>query len=71
MFAEDTLWTGIPGNYTDPKAPEALAEVRKFVDNGDYFAATEAAIKLSGNSSDVCYSISKKFLSYYNACTQV
>ncbi|CAN1141342.1 Alpha-L-fucosidase 2 [Linum perenne] len=24
---EDTLWTGIPGNYTDPDAPKALAEV--------------------------------------------
>ncbi|ESR36132.1 hypothetical protein CICLE_v10027816mg [Citrus x clementina] len=50
---EDTLWTGTPGDYTDRKAPEALEEVRKLVDNGKYFAATEAAVKLSGNPSDV------------------
>ena len=62
FFAEDTLWTGTPGNYTDPKAPEALAEVRKLVDNGEYFAATEAAVKLSGNPSDVRYSMPKKCL---------
>lgn len=50
---EGTLWTGTPGNYTNPDAPKALSEVRKLVDNGDYVAATEAAVKLSGNPSDV------------------
>ncbi|XP_024017587.1 alpha-L-fucosidase 2 [Morus notabilis] len=50
---EDTLWTGIPGNYTNPKAPEALAEVRKLVDNGEYVEATKEAVKLSGDPSDV------------------
>ncbi|KAH7518055.1 hypothetical protein FEM48_Zijuj09G0130000 [Ziziphus jujuba var. spinosa] len=50
---EDTLWTGTPGNYTNPKAPEALAEVRKLVDNGEYVEATAAAVKLSGDPSDV------------------
>ncbi|CBI22509.3 unnamed protein product, partial [Vitis vinifera] len=49
---EGTLWTGTPGNYTNPDAPKALSEVRKLVDNGDYVAATEAAVKLSGNPSD-------------------
>ena len=52
-FAEATLWTGTPGDYTNPDAPKALAEVRKLVDDGDYAAATEAAVKLSGNPSDV------------------
>lgn len=52
-FVEGTLWTGTPGNYTNPDAPKALSEVRKLVDNGDYVAATEAAVKLSGNPSDV------------------
>lgn len=50
---EDTLWTGTPGNYTNPKAPEALTEVRKLVDDGKYAEATEAAVKLSGDPSDV------------------
>ncbi|CAK9181144.1 unnamed protein product [Ilex paraguariensis] len=50
---EDTLWTGDPGNYTNPDAPEALSEVRKLVDDGQYAEATTAAVKLSGDPSDV------------------
>ncbi|XP_031382200.1 alpha-L-fucosidase 2-like [Punica granatum] len=50
---EDTLWTGIPGDYTDPNAPEALAEVRKLVDNGEFPEATAAAAKLTGKLSEV------------------
>ncbi|PON90622.1 Alpha-L-fucosidase [Trema orientale] len=46
---EDTLWTGTPGNYTDYSAPEALKQVRKLVDQGDYAEATAAAAKLTGN----------------------
>uniref|UniRef100_A0A2P2KFW5 Uncharacterized protein n=1 Tax=Rhizophora mucronata TaxID=61149 RepID=A0A2P2KFW5_RHIMU len=45
---EDTLWTGVPGNYTDPDAPKALSEVRNLVDKGDYVQATSAAVKLLG-----------------------
>lgn len=51
--AEDTLWTGTPADYTNPDAPVALREVRKLVDDGKYAEATEAAVKLSGNLSDV------------------
>ncbi|KAJ6385651.1 hypothetical protein OIU77_028767 [Salix suchowensis] len=50
---EDTLWTGTPGNYTNPLAPEALSVVRKLVDNGQYAEATTAAEKLSDKPSDV------------------
>ncbi|XP_027364869.1 alpha-L-fucosidase 2 [Abrus precatorius] len=50
---EDTLWTGIPGNYTNQNAPQALAEVRKLVDNRKFSEATAAAVKLSGDPSDV------------------
>ncbi|KAK8659756.1 hypothetical protein V6N13_029950 [Hibiscus sabdariffa] len=50
---EDTLWTGVPADYTNPEAPAALLEVRKLVDNGDYVEATKAAVKLSGQPSDV------------------
>ncbi|XP_024464805.2 alpha-L-fucosidase 2 isoform X3 [Populus trichocarpa] len=50
---EDTLWTGTPGNYTNPHAPEALSVVRKLVDNGQYADATTAAEKLSHDPSDV------------------
>ncbi|KAL5790507.1 hypothetical protein ACOSQ2_005395 [Xanthoceras sorbifolium] len=50
---EDTLWTGIPGNYTNPNAPEALSVVRKLVDSGKYVEATATAVKLTDGPSDV------------------
>ncbi|KAF8410139.1 hypothetical protein HHK36_002661 [Tetracentron sinense] len=50
---DDTLWTGVPGNYTNPDAPNALTQVRELVDNGQFVEATAAAFKLSGNPSDV------------------
>ncbi|KAL8234691.1 hypothetical protein R6Q59_020791 [Mikania micrantha] len=49
---DDTLWTGSPGNYTNPDAPEALAEVRKLVNDGKYAEATTSAVKLSGEPSN-------------------
>ncbi|KAL6957584.1 alpha-L-fucosidase [Sarracenia purpurea var. burkii] len=52
---DDTLWTGIPGNYTNPDAPTALSEVRKLVDDGKYAEATTEAVKLSGNPSGEVY----------------
>ena len=51
--ADDTLWTGVPGDYTNPDAPAVLAKVRKLVDIGDYAAATAAAFGLSGLHSGV------------------
>ncbi|KAL9264738.1 Alpha-L-fucosidase 2-like protein [Drosera capensis] len=51
---EDTLWTGTPGDYADPNASQAVEEVRKLVDDGNYSEATSVAdTKLSGNPSDV------------------
>ncbi|PIA27025.1 hypothetical protein AQUCO_08300007v1 [Aquilegia coerulea] len=50
---EDTLWTGVPGNYANPDAAKALPQVRDLVDKGKYPEATEAAFKLSGNPSDI------------------
>ncbi|XP_015579863.1 alpha-L-fucosidase 2 isoform X1 [Ricinus communis] len=50
---EDTLWTGVPGNYTNPNALEALSEVRKLVDDGLYAEATAASVKFFGNPADV------------------
>ncbi|KAL9994462.1 putative alpha-L-fucosidase [Helianthus debilis subsp. tardiflorus] len=52
---EDTLWTGVPGNYTNPDAPNALYVVRKLVDDGKYADATKDAVKLSADPSDVCF----------------
>ncbi|KAK1418241.1 hypothetical protein QVD17_27384 [Tagetes erecta] len=49
----DTLWTGVPGNYTNPDAPTALMAVRKLVDDGKYAEATKEAVKLSADPSDV------------------
>lgn len=54
-LAEDTIWTGVPADYTNPNAPEALAQVRKLVDERKYPEATSEAVKLSGHPSDVCF----------------
>ncbi|XP_076954856.1 alpha-L-fucosidase 2-like isoform X2 [Bidens hawaiensis] len=48
---DDTLWTGSPGNYTNPDALKALTEVRKLVNDGKYAEATTSAVKLSGEGS--------------------
>ncbi|XP_052878983.1 alpha-L-fucosidase 2-like [Gossypium arboreum] len=50
---EDTLWTGVPGDYTNPNAPYALSEIRKLVDSGEFAEATVASAKLVGNPADV------------------
>ncbi|KAG6735543.1 hypothetical protein POTOM_061846 [Populus tomentosa] len=50
---EDTLWTGTPIDYTNPDAPEALAEVRNLVDSGEFAEASDAAAKLSGTNANV------------------
>ncbi|GAU15038.1 hypothetical protein TSUD_48340, partial [Trifolium subterraneum] len=51
--SNDTLWTGIPGNYTDKNAPEALAKVRKLVDDRKYSEASIEANKLTGDPTEV------------------
>lgn len=71
MFAEDTLWTGTPGNYTNPKAPEALSKVRKLVDGGKYAEATAVGVELSDGPSDVCYSVFHKAFLLHNECTHL
>ncbi|KAG0492666.1 hypothetical protein HPP92_006064 [Vanilla planifolia] len=45
--ADDTLWTGVPRNYTNAEAPSILSKVRKLVDSGKYSDATAAAFGLS------------------------
>lgn len=50
---EDTIWTGVPADYTNPNAPEALSQVRNLVDERKYAEATSEAVKLSGHPSDV------------------
>ncbi|KAL5993881.1 hypothetical protein ACLOJK_038238 [Asimina triloba] len=50
---DDTLWTGVPGDYTNPKAPTVLSNVRELVDKGQYAEATAAGFNLAGNPSDV------------------
>ncbi|KAL6623029.1 hypothetical protein ACP70R_032908 [Stipagrostis hirtigluma subsp. patula] len=49
----DTLWTGVPGNYTDPNVPSALAVVRGLVDEGRFVDATKAASCLFGGPTQV------------------
>ncbi|XP_044376218.1 alpha-L-fucosidase 2 [Triticum aestivum] len=47
----DTLWTGGPGNYTNPQAPTVLSEVRSLVDKGLYPEATAVAYGLSDDKA--------------------
>ncbi|RRT33475.1 hypothetical protein B296_00047607 [Ensete ventricosum] len=54
--ADDTLWTGVPGDYTNPDAPAVLAKVRSLVDSGDYAAASVAAKGLTDVHTAVRYS---------------
>ncbi|CAN6283499.1 unnamed protein product [Urochloa humidicola] len=49
----DTLWTGVPRNYTDPEVPAALAVVRELVNQGQFADATAAATRLFGGQSEV------------------
>ncbi|XP_006662275.3 alpha-L-fucosidase 2-like [Oryza brachyantha] len=49
----DTLWTGGPGNYTNPKAPAVLSKVRDLVNRGQYAEATAVAYDLSGDQTQV------------------
>lgn len=50
---DDTLWTGVPGDYTNPDAPGFLSKVRKLVDDGQYAEATAAAFGLSDHPPEV------------------
>ncbi|KAK8938317.1 Alpha-L-fucosidase 2 [Platanthera guangdongensis] len=49
----DTLWTGVPGNYTNPDAPSVLSKVRKLVDDGKYSEASTVALGLSDHPPQV------------------
>ncbi|KQK16351.1 hypothetical protein BRADI_1g28366v3 [Brachypodium distachyon] len=49
----DTLWTGVPGNYTDPSVPSAVAVVRKLVHDRQFVDATNAASGLYGGPTEV------------------
>ncbi|KAJ0973750.1 hypothetical protein J5N97_015715 [Dioscorea zingiberensis] len=53
MLNHDTLWTGIPGDYTNPQSPDVLSKVRKLVDDGKYSEASKVAFDLSGHPSEV------------------
>ncbi|KQJ96581.1 hypothetical protein BRADI_3g25226v3 [Brachypodium distachyon] len=49
----DTLWTGGPGNYTNPNAPTVLSKVRSLVGKGLYAEATAVAYDLSGDQTQI------------------
>lgn len=49
---EDTLWTGIPGNYTNPSIPQALNEVRELVDEGQFAEASSKSVDLLGGLTE-------------------
>ena len=45
---EDTLWSGGPRDWNNPKAREVLAEVRELLADGKYVEATELAKRMMG-----------------------
>ncbi|KAI4318422.1 hypothetical protein MLD38_032126 [Melastoma candidum] len=50
---EDTLWTGTPGDYTNPNALKALPGIRDLVDNCRFTEANAAAYSLLGEPAEV------------------
>src|SRR5215210_6259003 len=45
---DDTLWSGGPSDWNNPGGPKTLAEVRKFVAEGNYAAADDIARRMLG-----------------------
>ncbi len=45
---DDTLWSGFPREWNNPRAKEVLPEVRKAVFSGDHVSATELCKKMQG-----------------------
>ena len=45
---EDTLWSGGPRDWNNPKAPAALAEVRRLIADGKFAEADRAARGMQG-----------------------
>jgi alpha-L-fucosidase 2 len=45
---EDTLWSGGPKDWNNPDARNALPEVRRLIDAGDYYAADRVAHAMQG-----------------------
>ncbi|XP_065026647.1 alpha-L-fucosidase 2-like [Musa acuminata AAA Group] len=67
---DDTLWTGVPGDYTNPDAPAVLAKVRKLVDSGDYAAAAAAGFGLSGLHSGIYQPLGDINLAFGDSATR-
>jgi alpha-L-fucosidase 2 len=53
VFNDETLWSGGPYNPNNPKGPEVLANVRKFVLEKNYVNAIEEAMKLNSTPINV------------------
>src|SRR3954467_8858458 len=45
---EDTLWSGGPRDWNNPKAPAALADVRRLIADGKFAEADRAARGMQG-----------------------
>eukprot|EP01018_Ginkgo_biloba_P015598 Gb_36169 [translate_table: standard] len=50
---EDTLWTGVPSDFTDPQVVTILPQVRKLVGEGHFAEATSVAKKMAGTPTEV------------------
>ena len=48
QFNEDTLWSGGPKDWNNPKAPAVLAEVRRLIAAGQYAEADKASKGMQG-----------------------
>ena len=48
QFNEDTLWTGTPGGWNNPKSLAVLPLVRQLVFEGRYREATEVSKQMQG-----------------------
>ncbi|XP_057863785.2 alpha-L-fucosidase 2 isoform X2 [Cryptomeria japonica] len=50
---EDTLWTGEPSDFTDPRVATVLPQVRKLVTDGKFAEASTAAKSMAGQPTEV------------------
>jgi len=67
---EDTLWSGLPKDNTNPAAKDVLPEVRRLLFAGEYAAANELCKQMQGPYSQSYLPLGDLWLRFFNAETQ-
>ena len=67
---EDTLWSGLPKENTNPGAKDVLPEVRRLLFAGEYAAANELCKQMQGPYSQSYLPLGDLRVKFFNAETQ-